>query len=82
MSDPIRRDLRADVAVVGVGGAGLTAALAAVQAGAKDVIVLEKAPAAGGNTALCAGMFAVDSPAQKRKGIRVSADEVFRPAAR
>ena len=68
----------ADLAVIGTGGAGLSAAAAALESGLKDVLVLEKAPYPGGNTAQSAGMFAVDSPAQRRKGIEVPLDEVFR----
>jgi fumarate reductase flavoprotein subunit len=71
-------DLRAEIVIVGAGGAGLCAAAAALESGMRDIVVLEKAAAPGGNTALSAGMFAVDSPAQRRKGIQVSADDVFR----
>jgi fumarate reductase flavoprotein subunit len=70
--------LRAGIVIVGAGGAGLAAAAAAVEAGVTDVLIVEKAAAAGGNTALSAGMFAVGSPAQRRKGIEVSAGTVFR----
>ena len=78
MAIAAQKDLHTHLVVVGAGGAGLTAAAAAVESGVRDIIILEKAAKAGGNTAQSAGMFAVDSPAQKRKGIRVSADEVFR----
>ena len=56
----------------------MAAAVVAAEAGARDIVVLEKAAEPGGNTALSAGLFAVGSPAQERKGIEVSADEVFR----
>ncbi|MCR9121785.1 MAG: FAD-dependent oxidoreductase [Phyllobacteriaceae bacterium] len=43
-----------DVLVIGAGGCGLTAALAAHDAGV-DVAILEKAHTLGGNTALSSG---------------------------
>jgi fumarate reductase flavoprotein subunit len=70
-------ELKADIVVIGGGGAGLTAAIAAAEAGAKSVIVLEKTPNPGGNASISHGIFAAGSPAQKRLGIHVSADEVF-----
>jgi fumarate reductase flavoprotein subunit len=68
----------ADLVIVGGGGAGLVAAAAALEAGLSDIIVLEKGAAPGGNTAQSAGMFAIESPAQERKGIRVPEDQVFK----
>lgn len=68
----------ADLVVIGTGGAGLAAATAALEASAGKVLLLDKAPTPGGNTALSAGLFAIDSPAQKRKGIHVPVDEIFR----
>jgi fumarate reductase flavoprotein subunit len=78
MAFATQKDLHTDLVVVGAGGAGLTAAAAALESGIREIIILEKAAKAGGNTAQSAGMFAVESPAQKRKGIQASADEVFR----
>lgn len=45
-----------DIVVVGAGGCGLTAALAAAAQGAR-VVLLERGAAAGGSTALSAGIF-------------------------
>lgn len=43
-------DQNADIVVIGAGGAGLTAAIQAVQDGAANVVVVEKMPVTGGNT--------------------------------
>ena len=51
---PEKWDFEADIVVVGYGGAGSCAAIAAHDAGDK-VIVLEKAPIGGGNTGCCGG---------------------------
>ncbi|MFR5599755.1 MAG: FAD-dependent oxidoreductase, partial [Holdemania filiformis] len=54
----------ADVIVVGAGGAGMTAAIEAVNAG-KSVIVIEKAAMTGGNTTRSTGgMNAANTPEQ------------------
>ena len=47
-------DREADVIIVGFGGAGAAAALAAVEAGA-DVLLVEKNPEGGGNTRYSGG---------------------------
>lgn len=53
-----------DVVIVGAGGAGMTAALTAAEAGAK-VIIVESQPAVGGNSIRATGgMNAADTPAQ------------------
>jgi fumarate reductase flavoprotein subunit len=69
----------ADLVVIGGGGAGMTAALTATQNGVKHVIVLEKQPYIGGNSALAGGdIFAVGSPQQKAAGITTTIDEKFK----
>lgn len=75
----LQENLEAEVAIVGGGGAGLAAALAAAEQGA-DVIVLEKRHALGGNSALAEGLFAAESPAQKRMHIDAQRDELFKMA--
>jgi fumarate reductase flavoprotein subunit len=71
-------NLFADMVVIGAGGSGLTSALVAAEAGVRNVIVLEKTAKPGGNTFLTGDVFAVGSPLQKRLGIDISADDVFR----
>lgn len=79
-SADLTADLTADLLILGAGGAGLAAAVSALEAaaGSIDIVILEKAASCGGNTSQSAGMFAIDSPAQRRKGINVSREEVFR----
>jgi fumarate reductase flavoprotein subunit len=69
---------QADMVIIGGGGAGLSAAVAAAEAGAKDVIVLESRPAPGGNTALAQGILATETALQRHLGFDVSRDDVFR----
>jgi len=61
---PVEWDRQADVVVVGYGGAGAAAAIAAAETGA-SVIVLEKAPEPGGNTAVSSGGMRLPSDASK-----------------
>lgn len=64
----------ADVVIIGAGGAGLSAAVSAVQNNA-SVIVVEKMPSAGGNTIRSAGYYnAVDPSRQEPLGIEDSLD--------
>ena len=76
--NPKGKELEADLVVIGGGGAGLSAAVAAGEKGAR-VIVLEKG-GMGGNSALAFGIFAVESPTQKRLNIECSRDEFFKEA--
>ncbi len=74
-----RETLESQVAIIGGGGAGLAAAAAAAEKG-KNVIVLEKRHALGGNSALAEGLLAAESPAQKRLNIEAPRDTLFRIA--
>ncbi len=66
---------KADVAIIGGGGSGLAAAIAAHQAGAKNVIVLEKLGYLGGSTNVSEGALnAVDPVRQGKQGIKDSID--------
>ena len=67
-------DLDRDVIIIGAGGAGLSAAIAAHEAGA-DVLVLEKMPIAGGNTTRATGgMNAAETKFQEALDIEDSVD--------
>lgn len=66
-----------DIVVVGSGGAGLSAAIAAFDKGAESLIVLEKQPNIGGNTNFSSsGMNASETKFQKEQGIEDS-NEMF-----
>jgi fumarate reductase flavoprotein subunit len=73
-------DIEVDVLVIGAGGCGLTAALAAAESGA-EVLVVEKEKAGGGNTALSQAMVpAAGTRAQQAAGVtdspRQMADDI------
>ena len=68
--------MNADFIVVGAGGAGLAAAVAAAEGGLR-VVILERMRVAGGATVFSTGIFAVESQFQKKLGIRITTDEVF-----
>lgn len=66
-----------DVLVIGGGGAGLAAAIAAREQGA-DVVLIEKNPELGGTTAWSIGSFtATQTPQQRAAGIDDSPDAHF-----
>jgi fumarate reductase flavoprotein subunit len=65
-----------DIVVVGAGGAGLSAALSAVEAGYK-VVLLEKLAYTGGGFNYVEGTFGVDSPIQRAAGVKLSVEKVF-----
>ena len=72
-------NLQADIIILGAGGAGLTAAVAAAEQGAK-VIVLEKRRMAGGNASMAEGFFAAESTVQERNMVDARGDDLFRKA--
>ena len=68
-------NLEADIVIVGAGGAGMTAAIDATQAG-KTVILLEKMSYAGGNTTKATGgMNAAETHYQEQQGIEDSVEQ-------
>jgi len=74
------KNLKAELVVLGGGGAGLAAALAAAENGCKSIYVLEKAGSATGSTGMAHDIFGAESPVQKRLGIEASRDELFKTA--
>lgn len=69
---------RFSLVIVGGGGAGLAAAVAAAESGGKNIAVIEKHGAAGGSSAMASGIFAADSPAQKRQAIIARKDDLYK----
>lgn len=74
-----KEKLESDVVVIGAGGAGLAAAVAVAENGAR-VIVVERRSVPGGNTVFAEGLFAAESPLQKRMNIDARRDELFKRA--
>jgi 3-oxosteroid 1-dehydrogenase len=69
--------MECDVAVLGAGGAGLTAAISAHDFGAGDVVVLERSGMVGGTTAMSGGMLWVpNNHHQIEAGIPDSEEEI------
>jgi succinate dehydrogenase/fumarate reductase flavoprotein subunit len=70
-------DIETDVLVVGSGGGGMTAALAADASGL-DTLVVEKAAKFGGSTALSGGgIWVPGAPSQRKAGYTPDPDAVF-----
>ena len=68
----------ADIVVIGGGGAGLPAALTALEQGAGKVVILEKRSVAGGSANLAMGLFACESDLQKKANLGMSKDDLFK----
>lgn len=75
------KKLETDLIVIGAGGGGLPAAVIALEAGAK-VIVLEKRKTTGGNASMARGIFACDTKVQTHAMIDAPGDEIFKNAVR
>src|SRR3712207_8067899 len=70
-------DQTVDVLVVGSGGGGMTAALAADASGL-DTLIVEKSGHFGGSTALSGGgIWVPGAPSQRKAGYAPDPDEVF-----
>ena len=73
-TDPAEMKKAYDIVIVGAGGAGMSAAIEAKDAGLTPVI-FEKMPVAGGNTSKSSsGMNASETKFQKKDGINDSND--------
>lgn len=68
------KDLACDLAVVGGGGAGLSAAVRAAEQGA-SVVVIEKMSELGGNTRMAGGLLCTNSEILKAEGYPDTTDE-------
>jgi fumarate reductase flavoprotein subunit len=71
-----KRDIVADVAVIGAGASGLCAALT-LSFGGASVLILEQESEPGGMTNYAEGMFAVGSRLQKKKKVGLTVEEAF-----
>ncbi|HEY78860.1 MAG TPA: FAD-dependent oxidoreductase [Dehalococcoidia bacterium] len=76
---PDNEILETDIVVIGGGGSGLSAAVAAAQKGAR-VTLLERRRSLGGNSKRALGIFAAESPLQRRLRIDTSRDVCFQLA--
>jgi 3-oxosteroid 1-dehydrogenase len=77
MTDDFIWEMEADVVVLGSGGAAMTAAIAAHDFGAKDVVILEKSGMIGGTTAMSGGMLWIPgNHHQAEAGIEDSEDDI------
>ena len=75
---PAKWDYEADVVIVGYGSTGMSAAIEAYDAGAKDVLVIEKLDWLGGQGRRCGGgVLQADTIVQKKFGIVDSKDDLY-----
>ena len=74
----VTENLQTEIVIVGGGGAGMAAALTAMEKGCSNVIVVEKAGSPGGNSAMAHDLFGTESPVQIRMGTDARRDHFFR----
>ncbi len=75
---PEKWDMEYDVVIVGSGFAGLAAAIQAKKLGAKKVVIFEKMPVLGGNSAINGGLFAAPTTAlQAKEGVKDSPKQML-----
>ena len=70
-------ELETDIAIVGAGAAGLAAAIAAAEKGAR-VAVFEKGATTGGAANMGMGPFAVESKLQRMRNIGMTREQAFK----
>ena len=76
-ANPTESEYTVDIAVVGGGAAGLTAANTALDEG-KSVLLVEKTGITGGSTVQSGGnIFAAETAAQKENGVEDSAEDLY-----
>lgn len=77
-TNDVKQEYQADVVVIGAGGAGMSAAIKASDAGA-SVVILEKMNYAGGNTTRAeGGMNAAETSYQKALGIEDTVETMIK----
>jgi fumarate reductase flavoprotein subunit len=72
--------VNAELVIVGAGGAGLPAAIAAHEAGLKNIVLVEKNKAPGGNMLFAEGTLATETTLQMRSGTDTTSDIIFKKA--
>lgn len=72
------KEISAEIVIIGAGGAGLTAAIEALENGATSVVLIEKMDITGGNTRLSGGEYgAPNNWLQEAEGIEDSKEQYF-----
>jgi len=73
------QNIKANLVVIGGGGAGMPAALTAVEKGITGIVVLDKRHVVGGNANLAGGwLLRHRKPATKEAGNAITRDDIFK----